>query len=809
MGIWRDLRYAARRLARDWRFTLAAAFTLSLGIGANATVFTITNAMMLRELPFTDHGRVVSMGSHDATGSEFGVSFLDFQDWRENTKTVAGMAMWGSYTLNVSDAGRIPERYWGLYVSGNIFDLMGQKVALGRSFLPEDDQPGATPVTIVSHAMWQNRYGGSPDLIGRVVKISEIPATVIGVMPEGIRFPPNTDVWLPLSLMPPAVRFMARNARNYAALGRLADGVTLEQARAELNTIGESLERSYGDTNKGVRPSVMTYDERIGGNDGTLFGMLMGAVAFVMLIACANVANLLLARSAGRTREVGVRVALGASRWQIVRQLLVESLLLACLSGVLGIIIGIFALRVFVLQIGSLDLPYWVHFTMDGWVLGYIAAICVASAVLFGLAPALHVSRTNVQAVLKEGGRTGSGGARARQWASVLVTVELALTLVLLSGAGIMMRSFMSMYLRDVGFNADNMLVMSLSLPSRKYPTPDARAAFYTRLEERLAGISVIQAGAVASHTPFSGWTGRQLVIDGRDVTPGQPLPDVATVSIGPKYFDAVGVRLLRGEPFTALDGHPGREHAIVNQDFVTTYFPNEDPIGQRIRLINPVGGQNPPWIEIVGVAPTVRQRNLQGGAPTNPVVYLPHQTQSVLFARLLVRTTGNAASVAPLVRTELGAIDPDIPVVDIMTMDASLGQQRQGPAIIGSMLSIFAFIAIVLASVGLYAVTSHSVVQRTMEIGIRLALGARPEQVRWLFFRRLLVQLTIGLVVGIAGSLWAGTALRAFIVDVSPFDPATLITTAVILIVVALAACFSPARRATRVDPIVALRYE
>ena len=381
MSLLRDFKHAARRLARDWRFTLAAAFTLSLGIGANATVFTIVDTIMLRELPFTDHDRVVSVGSRHANGRQMGVSFRDFEDWRDNAKTMSGMAMWGNYTLNVSDPGRDPERYNGIYVSGNIFKLMGQKPAIGRDFLPEDDKPGAPPVMIISHTVWQNRYGSDPSLLGKVVKVSEIPATVIGVMPVAMRFPPNTDLWLPIQLMPAGVRNVNRNARNYGSLARLADGVTLERARAELTSLGQGLQKTYADTNKDVLPMVVTYAERMRGGDNALVSrLLLGAVTFVLLIACANVANLLLARSANRTREVAVRLAIGSSRWRIIRELLVESILLSFLGGAIGIWLGYAGLKLFLASMDQ-NWPFWMTFAMDARVIAFLAGICLLTAV--------------------------------------------------------------------------------------------------------------------------------------------------------------------------------------------------------------------------------------------------------------------------------------------------------------------------------------------------------------------------------------------------------------------------------------------
>jgi len=815
MSLFHDLRFAVRLLIKDRWFTLVAALALALGMAANNAVFTFVNAVLLRGLPFKDGERIMALGTRDARGRNLGVSFLDFEDWRASARTFSDMTLMGTPTLNVSEEGRPPERYAGAVTSANIFRLIGEKPLLGPGFTADDDRFGAPPRVVIGYGMWQSRYAGDRGIIGRSIKVDDLIATVAGVMAEGMKFPPNTDIWLPMG-QSTLVRGQGRQLRNYQVIGRLADGVTPAQAQAELSAIVARLANDYPATNKDVTPRVTPYSEQQnGGPIRTVFWSLMGAVAFVLLIACSNVANLLLARAAHRSREISVRVALGASRWRIVRQLLVESVLLALLSGAFGFALSIVGINLFDAATQDVGKPYYMEFKMDRSVFAFFAVISLATGIIFGLAPALHVSKTNVNEVLKEGGRMGSGGVRARRWTGALIVVNLALTLVLLSGAGFMMRSFMAMYRLDLGVDASRLLTMQLSFPIRKFPTTAERNAFIKRIDERLGANGAFESASTTSNFPLGGGRGIQLTIDGR-TKPDERLPIVTLLSIGPKYFDTIGVQVVRGRLFTDADGAPGQAHAVVNQRFVQMYFPGEDPLGKRIRLTDE--GPNPngpplPALLIVGVSPNVRQRgpqNTQDPDP-DPVVYIPHavNTQQSPGIALLVRTRTNPAQITPILREEIRALDPDMPLFNIRTMDQNLAQQRWPLRVFGTMFAIFAVIALVLSAVGLYAITAYSVTQRTQEIGVRMALGAQPKHVWWLIARRAFVQLAIGLAIGMPGAFGVGKLLQGLLVQTSPSDPTTLISIAMLLIVVALAACYWPARRATRLDPLVALRYE
>jgi putative ABC transport system permease protein len=812
MNLWQDIRFAVRLLVKDRWFTAVATLALALGIGANATVFTFVNAVLIRGLPINDPDRVMVVGTRDGRNRDRGMSYPDFEDYRKASRAFSGLSADGGQTMNVSDEGRAPERFQGPYISANAFKLIGQLPLLGRDFLPEDDRPGAAAVVILGNGVWKNRYGSDPSVLGRTVKINDVPAVVIGVMPEGFKFPQNADLWLPLAQMPRLTE-QKRDNRNLEVFGRMADGVTRPKAQSELNTIAARLRTDYPATNKDVTANVMTFSEREnGGPIRVVFLSLMGAVAFVLLIACANVANLLLARSATRAREMSVRISLGATRWRIVRQLLVESVLLSIVSGLFGLGLASIGVRLFDAATQDVGKPYWIQFTMDAQVLAFFAAVCLGTSIVFGLAPALHVSKTDLNEVLKEGGRSASSGVRARRWTSLLIVTELALTMVLLAGAGLMMRSFLNLYRLDVGVETRQLLTMRLALPTQKYPSPDERRAFFERLDQRLAGVAGIQTAAITTNMPLGGGSPRLLEIDGHPLAAGEQAQTVTQVLIGPRYFETLGLRIARGRGFDDLDGTTGHETTIVNRRFATMHFGTEDPLGRRIKLTNdgpvPPGTPAPTWVTIVGISPTIRQRNMQE-PQADPVAYIPLRAQSPGFAMLVIRAKGDPASLTHLMREEVRAIDPDLPLFGILTMDQQLAQTRWPFRVFGSMFAIFAMIALALSAVGLYAVTAYSVAQRTQEIGVRMALGAQAAQVWWLVVRRGLVQLAIGLVIGLAGAVGVGQVLQTLLVQTGTRDPVTLVSIVMLLMVVSIGASFWPARRATRLDPVAALRND
>ncbi len=810
-----DLRFAVRMLVKDKWFTLVAVLALGLGIGVNTTVFTFVNAVLLRGLPYADSERIVIVTTRNTTQANPGVaSYQDLEDWRGQAKSFSGLSCFQQTSMNVTDSGHPPERTSGARVCANAFGVLGQPMHLGRDFLPHEDKKGADPVVILGYGVWKTRFGGDANILGKVINVNQIAATIVGVMPEGVQFPNNADIWQPLI----PNDSLQRGARNMTVFGRLGPGSSMRQAQTEMSGIAGQLAQQFPDTNKNIEALVLTFNQRFnGGPIRVVFLSLLGAVGFVLLIACANVANLQLARSATRAREVAVRVALGASRARVVRQLLVESTLLAFIGGVLGLGLATIGVKLFDRAVANSGKPYWMTFTFDPVVFGYLAAICLATGILFGLAPALQVSKTNVNEILKEGGRGNAGGRRARWFTSSMVVVELALTIVLLVGAGLMIRSFLKMYAFQLGAETSHVLTMSTGLPDQKYPKPEQRQIFYEALLGKLQAIPGVQYVSIASAIPFGGSDGRRLEIDGKPAPSDGQLPRVAYIVISSRYFETLGATVRRGRALTDTDGTAGAEVAVVNERFAAQHFPKEDPIGRRIRLLTGDGRTPPPanppqppakWLTIVGVSPTIRQGNPQALEP-DAVVYVPHRLEGQGFMNILARSQVEPSTITMQVRQAVQAIDPDLPVFGVRTLNDFLANARWPYRVFGTMFAIFAIIALVLSAVGIYAVTAYSVTQRTQEIGVRMALGAQRGQVSWIILRQGLIQLAIGLTIGLAAAWPISGVLQSLVVQIPTKDPVTFGTITGILVTVTIAACVIPARRATRLDPLVALRAE
>jgi predicted permease len=649
--------------------------------------------------------------------------------------------------------------------------------------------------------------------------VNEVAAIVIGIMPGGFAFPGTAEVWQPLALLP-GLTTARRDARTISVTGRLAPGVTLEQARADLASLFTRLARDYPDTNRGVSATVAPPLESVRRFMKPQLMTLMGAVVFVLLIACANVANLLLARASQRSREIAIRASLGATRWRIVRQLLIESILLAALAGAVGLLLSISSVRYFgvafdAMETGAPDrtaTPYWINLSMDGTVFAFVAALCLGSSIVFGLAPALHIAKIDVNDVLKESGRHAAGSVRARRWTGALMVVELALTVMLLAGAGLLVRSFVELYRTNLVIDVSQLWTGRLALPVQRYPTPESRAAFFSQLETRFASNPTLTSVTVASDIPLAtlGGSLRQLSIEGRAAPPGEPLPTVSYVFVGRHYFGTLGLRLARGRQFSDDNGAMDRQSAIVNERLASMFFPSTDPLGQVIRIV-PAGTAPHAGapLTIVGVTSTLPQfgpRELSA----EPAVYVPLAAEPSpgRLLSIIVRGRGLAVT-APLVREDLRAIDPDLALYSVQTMDQVIARTRFPSRLLGSLFGLLALIALVLSAIGLFALTAQGVVQRTQEIGVRMALGAQATDVVWLFLRRTLAQLAVGLGIGLTGALSTGKLLQTFLVRMEPRDPITLGCITLLLIAVAAAASILPARRAARVDPVVALRYE
>ena len=809
-----DLRFAVRLLVKERWFSAVAIVALALGIGLNATVFTLVNAVLIRGLPFKDSQDLYMLSWQPKRGGRSNVSYTEFKEWRDQAKVFAGIGAWTNSSMTINDDRGLPEQARGTYLTANSFALVGQSLLLGRDFGAQDERRGTDRAVILGYTLWRNRYGGDRSVVGKLTRVNGEPSVIVGVMPEGMMFPQNSEIW---AVFIPTEQQERRTARGMNVFGRIRPDATRSEALAELNTMAGRVRSEFPkDYEDLTGASIETFNERFnGGPIRAIFLAMMGAVVFVLLIACANVANLLLSRSASRAREVAVRLALGATRWRIVRQLLVESVLLGLIGGLLGLGIAFFGVRAFDAAVADTGKPYWIQFTMDFTVIGFLAAICVCTGVLFGLAPALHVSRTNVHSVLKEGGRGNAGGGRVRWLTGTMVVVEVALTMVLLVGAGLMVRSFLNLYRIDIGMKMDRLLTMQLQLAGDKYQKPETRRAFYERLQPRLASVPGAEHVALTTSVPPFGTGRRPLEVDGRAAAKIDDAPTVGSVAVSPGFFDVAGVAVLRGRGLTEADGGPGGEVVVINQQFAAEHFPNEDPIGKRIRFMQPAASAGQPappsavWRTIVGIVPTIRHTQLQD-AESLAVAYLPLRQEAPGFSSVIIRGSVEAEALMNAVRKEVHAIDPDQPVFNLRTMEQAMQQQMWPYRVFGTLFTIFAGIGLVLSAVGLYAVMAYAVTQRTQEIGVRMALGAQGKQVTWMVLRRGLLQLGLGLTLGLAGGYFAGRALPSrILVQTTATDPWTFVAITALLTMVAITACLVPARRAMRVDPLVALRAE
>lgn len=808
----RDLRFAARMLTKERWITLAAVVALAVGIAANTTVFTIVNAILLRPLPFEEADRIVAVGTRAGNIRTLtaGVSYADFEDWRAATQTFEGLSAMRETTMNVGDERLAPERFIGSYISANAFVVLRQQPLLGRHFSSDDDRRGATPVVILGHSLWQNRYASDPDVLGRRIRVNGVPSVVVGVMPDGFSFPTRSRLWQPLALLSDST-LASRGARDLSAFGRLAHGTSIEQAVVELRGIAGALADQYPATNRDVVPIVAPYHERsVGGRGRSTLPVLMGVVAVVLLMACANVANLLLGRAATRSHEMSVRMAIGAGRGQVVRQLLIESLLLATLAGAVGWTLSLTAIRAIYSALGGNELPYWIRFTVDERVFAFLLGISLATALLFGLVPALQVSKPGIAGILTEAGRTTVGTRRSRRWTHGLVVFQLALTPILLTGGALMMRSIVAQYQIDPGVSTNGITWAGMDLPDAKYPTADDRARFYQQLDQRLAAMPGIDAGLV-SHAPFGGGVARNLWLDDEVVGREPRRPRVLVVTTGPRYFQTFRRRIVRGSELPLSDAKEGAPSVIVNE-WLAAVWPGEDPIGRRIRL-TPLSGASagPEWFTIAGIAPNIRQSSTNDASGRDGVVYMSYGSNPVPRSNIVARSNADLRAVVSAVREQVRAIDPDLPLFEIMTLDDLLAasDERVGLRVFGTMFVVFALVALLLATVGLYAVTAYAAAQRTREIGVRVALGALPTHIWWLITRHAALQLGIGLLIGTVGALGIGQLLGSMLVGTEATDAGTLVGVVGLLAVVGLSASFVPARRAMRLDPAAVLRSD
>jgi len=805
-----DIRYAFRGLRRSPAFTIVAVTTLALAIGINAAVFTVANATLFTGFrSIAGNDRLLYIGTQN-NGRGCCASYPDFMDWRSQASSFAGMGAVADLQVTLADPGSAPERYDATLISANGFGLLGQRPMLGREFSSSDEMPGAAPVAILRYAFWERRYGADPAILGRTLRINGTPTTVIGVMPRGFSFPQNQDLWLPLVPTPALEKREARGL--WFAFGRLTDGATRAGARTELETIGRRLAAAYPQTNAGWVPQPRTFAEFFIGRDAPLiYGVLWGAVGIVLLIACANLANLMLARAIGRAREISVRIALGAGRWRIIRQLLVESLMLSLLGAMAGWWIAKGIVRVYEL-VANPPTRAWsdhlLNYAMDERVFLYLVAISITAAMLFGLAPAAFLTRLDVNGTLKDGGRGVSGTRGRAPLSRLLITGEMALAIVLLAGAGALVRSFVNLSTADLGVRPANVTTMFLNLPAERYESAASTIDFYDRLSSRLKAAPGVESLAIASALPASSPKAMPFEIDGAP-TDSQHRPTVSALTIGPTYFATLAAAVRQGRDFNEFDGASGAPVAIVNQQFASTYWPGEDPLGKRLRIFD---GRTPSvWLTVVGVAANIVQ-NATDWEAHDAVVYRPYRQQPVRAMWVLVRARVPEGSLAAAFRREIRAIDADLPIwIGPYTLDERLAGSGNYWSIRNdaALFVVFAAMALFLASIGLYAVVTHAVHRRTQEIGIRIAIGATARDILALVLMQGMRPLAAGLALGLTASLAVTPLLKSQLVGVSSVDPATLVIASVTLLLAASLGCLIPAFRALRVDPVIALRHD
>ncbi len=799
-AIIQDVRYGFRMLLKNRSFTLIAIFALALGIGANTAIFSVVNAVLLRPLPYYDPARIMTV-LHKELGPVAPANFFDFREQQSVFESIAAAQYW---TANLTGRDR-PEQINGVQLTADMFHLLGVTPMLGRTFSDGEDQPGNERVIVLSHRLWQRRFGGDSGLINQQITLDGQSYTIIGVMPKEFQFAPfwatRAEMWSPLNLAP---RTGDRGGQSLRIFARLKEGVTREQAQAEMEAIGQRLEQRYPDSNAGLKVFVDPLHEVVVGKTRPALLILLGAVCFVLLIACANVANLMMARATARQKEIAVKTALGASRSRIVRQLLTESVMLATAGGVAGLFLASWGISG-LLALSPANLPRAQTISLDGYVLCFTLAISVLTGLVFGLVPALQASKLNLNESLKEGGRSSTEGRRRNRVRRLLVVSEIALALVLLVGGGLMIRSFLRLQSVDSGFNPRNVLTMIVSLAGSEHSTGPKRAAFFNQLIERVESLPGVESASAINHLPLAGdlW-GLGFRIEGRPA----PLPGEGPVGVyrivRPNYFKTMGATLVAGRDFTERDNETADGTVIINEAMARRYWPDEDPIGKRIDL----SGEESRPREIVAIIKDVKQGDW--AAKPRPEMYLPHlQTTSPRYLTLVVRTGSEPLKLATAVQSEVWAIDKNLPVSEIMSFEqaisASIAQQRFNMLLLG----IFAAVALLLAVVGIYGVMSYSVTQRTHEIGIRMALGARASDVLKMIVGQGMTLVAIGIGVGLVGAFLLTRLMESLLFGVSVTDPLTFIAISTILAGVALGACFVPARRATKVDPMIALRYE
>ena len=808
MGILiQDLRYALRMLWKNLSFTVVAIVALALGIGANTTIFSAVNALLLRPFNFTDADALVVVWERPPnTNFRNMVSPANFLDVREQQTVFSHVAIYNNNSINLTDGDK-PERLEVASVSPEMFNALDVHAALGRTFTKEEEQAGRDKVVILTNDFWHRRYASDPAILNQTLMLNGQLYTVVGIMPEDFNFPPNNgDIMLPFVLTDKTKE--ERGNHYVRMLGRLKPGVTFAQANAELGAIAGRLSAQYPDfnSNRTIAVESLKADYVRGPRPGLI--VLLGAAGFVLLLACANVANLLLVRAASRQKEIAIRMALGASRYRLIRQLLTESVLIALCGGVFGLLVAVWGIDLMKAGIPlslSRYLPGWKNVGIDAQVFWFTLGVSILTGIIFGLAPALQATKTDFNEALKDGGRTSGGGFNRNRLRGVLVVAEVAVSLTLLIGAGLMIKSFYEILKVEPGFKSESVLVADVALPRTKYEDKTARINFYEQAIERVGALPNVQQAGATNILPLS-----RSNTDSAFHVVGRPLPEKGREPqanfrvISPHYLEAMGIPLRRGRHITASDRADTQRVVIVNEYLAGKFFPNEDPLGKRLNF---GGDEEKDNYEIIGIAGNIKHESLV--VDTWSEVYVPLTQEPWYSMSIVVRAPGDPLQLAGAVQREIQAIDKDQPIYNVRTMERVVSESLAPQRVIMGMLGVFALIALVLASVGIYAVMSYAVTQRTHEIGIRMALGAQPRDILNMIVRQGMLLAAVGVTLGLVASYWLMQAMTKILYDVSPTDPVTFAGISLLLLLVAFAANYIPARRATKVDPMIALRYE
>ncbi|MCI0533604.1 MAG: ABC transporter permease [Verrucomicrobiales bacterium] len=796
-----DLKFAIRQLLKNPGFTAVAVLTLALGIGANTAIFSVINAVLIRPLPYPNSDRLVQIWQTNPRANRWGawVSYPDFLDWQEQSTTLEEVGALRPWGFNITGGDRA-EALEGGYVSASLFSVLEVKPLMGRTFLPEEDQPGANRVALLSHGLWQRRFAGDPRVIGKSISIDSEPHTVVGVMPPGFSFPnPRKEIWIPHG---PPSELKARGSHNFQVVARLKPGVTIEQAQANLDVIARGLADQYPE-NRDMGAKVSNLKLTAVGEAASALYLLLGAVALVLLIACANVANLLMARNSVRLREIAVRQAVGASRPRLIRQLLTESVLLAFAGGLAGLALAYGGLEV-VLKL-SPEIPRLQQTAIDTAVLATTLLVSLATGILFGIAPALRTSKVELSDVLRAGTKMTSwrDGAGLRR---LLLIAESSLALMLLVGAGLLIRSFLQVGKVNPGFSSERVLTGMIMLPQTKYAEARQQKQFVRQVIDRLQALPGVEAAAASTAVPFFGHDNGGFQVEGRPVEP--PATSVILAErpkITPEYFDALKIRLLQGRNFKWTDDENAPPVAIVSEGLVQTYWPSENPIGKRVSIENRDG--QPVWRDVVGVVADVKQDSLtQSMHPHIFVPFMQFPRRGMMFA---IRTRGSPNALAASLQAAVAEIDQDQPVFWTRSMEDRISESLSNRRFQTLLLAAFAGLALSLAAVGIYGVTAYVVSQRTREIGIRVALGAQTFTIVGLVVRHGMSLTAVGVLIGLGGAIALARLMSAFLFQVEPSDPVTFAMVAILLIAVSLVACWLPAQRASKVHPVEALRCE